>query len=263
MVDILSGLQQRTTSGSRVAQTGSGARRLEIPTGPGERYRLAQLDDCHLKPRRALQWKAPLSMSLQVRASTETIPGTWGFGLWNDPFSMAILDGRDLIRLPTLPNTAWFFFASPPNYLSLDDDIPHKGSLAATFRAPKWPTLFLAFGLPFIPFLAVPSIARLVRRIGRRFIQQAGTDFSLVTTEWHSYRLEWRKDGASFFVDGALILETPVAPLGPLGIVLWVDNRYAAYPPDGRIRYGALKNPEAAWIEIKDLTVSPPSGNWV
>jgi len=51
--------------------------------------------------------------------------------------------------------------------------------------------------------------------------------------------------------------------LSGLGIVLWVDNRYAAYPPDGRIRYGALKNPEAAWIEIKDLTVSPPSGNWV
>jgi len=51
------------------------------------------------------------------------------------------------------------------------------------------------------------------------------------------------------------VLETEIAPPGPLGLVLWVDNQYAALPPDGRLRYGTLPNPEAAWVELEELEI--------
>jgi hypothetical protein len=41
-----------------------------------------------------------------------------------------------------------------------------------------------------------------------------------------------------------------------LGFVLWVDNQYAAFPPDGRIRFGSLENPEPAWIEVRNLSIN-------
>jgi hypothetical protein len=59
---------------------------------------------------------------------------------------MAILKGTEMLRLPALPNTAWFFFASPPNYLSLRDDLPAQGALAAVFRSPRLPASLLVLG---------------------------------------------------------------------------------------------------------------------
>jgi hypothetical protein len=59
-----------------------------------------------------------------------------------------------------------------------------------------------------------------------------------------------------FLVDGVRVLETEVSPDGRLGVVIWIDNQYAALPPDGRMRYGTLENPERAWIEIKQFQVT-------
>jgi hypothetical protein len=56
-------------------------------------------------------------------------------------------------------------------------------------------------------------------------------------------------------VDGRTVLETALSPEPPLGLVIWVDNQYAALPPDGKFHYGTLPNPEAAWIEVKELLV--------
>jgi len=56
-------------------------------------------------------------------------------------------------------------------------------------------------------------------------------------------------------VDGAEILRTPLAPRGPLGLVLWIDNQYAAWRPDGRLGFGTLANP-AAWLEIENIVAS-------
>src|SRR5512144_3136865 len=111
----------RTTSGAQVVRLTSGGWRLEIPAGSAGRYRLAQLDDYSNLPRRAFPWQAPLSLSLRARASQSSLPGTWGFGLWNDPFALSLGFGGER-RIPALPNAAWFFFASAPNYLSLRDD---------------------------------------------------------------------------------------------------------------------------------------------
>jgi hypothetical protein len=243
------------TSGAMVHRLGLNAWRLEIPAGPAGRYRLAQLDDYRGLRRGGFRWRPPLRLVLQARAGAPTIPGTWGFGLWNDPFGMGILSGTDLIRLPVLPNTAWFFFASPPNDLSLRDDLPARGALAATFRSPQWPGALSLLAVPVLPLLALPPLARLLRRLAGRVVQQDTALLFSNQAEWHCYEMAWREEEVQFWVDGVRVLQTAGSPRGRLGLVLWVDNQYAAIPPSGRLRYGTLANPEPAWIEIRDFVI--------
>jgi hypothetical protein len=142
-------LLPRQTPGSTVEQIQVDSWRLSIPAGPAGRYRLAQLDDYTQLNREDFAWKSPVRLEIQARVSANDLPGTWGFGFWNDPFSTSLGLGGAARRLPALPNCAWFFYASPENYLSLRDDIPAQGLLAATFASPNIPPL--AF-IPVLPF---------------------------------------------------------------------------------------------------------------
>lgn len=246
-------LHPRTANGGQVDPVGLSGWRLKIPAGPAGQYRLAQLDDYARLRRRNFPWQPPICISLRARASAATIPGTWGFGLWNDPFQMGALSGLGLQGLPTFPDAAWFFFASPPNYLTLQDDQPAQGWLAMSWRAPRHPAAWLAAGLPLAPLLLLPLAARWLRRLGRRLAHQASVALAVDPTDWHTYCLEWREDRASFRVDGTLALETGLAPVTHLGMVLWIDNQYAAWGSDGRLRWGLLGNPSPAWIEVADI----------
>ncbi len=250
-------LKPTLTPGAQVTPLGENAWRLEIPSGPAGRYRVAQLDDYGSRPRRQFPWHPPFRLSLQARASAEIIPGTWGMGLWNNPFGMAILSGVEILRLPALPEAAWFFFASPPNYLSFRDDLPADGPLAATFRSRRIPAALLALGAPGLPLLLLPPAARLARRIARRLVGQSSARLDLSTIGWHSYEMEWLPERVMFWVDGNIVHQTGVSPRGPLGLVIWVDNQYAAIPPSGRLGFGALENPQPAWIEIRRLEYGP------
>ena len=194
-------------------------------------------------------------LSLRARASSQEIAGTWGFGFWNDPFSLSLGLGGATRHLPALPNAAWFFMASPPNYLSLRDDLPSSGALAATFRAPRLHAALLALGAPLLPLALLPPAFRALRGMGRRIVRQDAAEFEADLTSWRDYRLHWSGARAGFAVDGRPVLETQVVPGGPLGLVIWVDNQYAALPPDGRVRFGTLPTPEPAWIEIEELVV--------
>lgn len=255
MSSKLPALKPNKTAGSVVEASGEGAWRLEIPAGPRGRYRLAQVDDYDALPRRSFPWQAPGRFSLQARASSTNIPGTWGFGLWNNPFGLAILNGAEMLRLPALPNCAWFFFASAPNYLSLRDDLPAQGGLAATFRSNRLPAPLLAFGTPALPLLVWRPAARWLRRLARRFVHQDAIELTISPVEWHTYSVSWRAGKVTFWIDGEITLETDLAPHGPLGLVIWVDNQYAAWSPNGKVGFGTLANPEPAWIEVKDLAV--------
>jgi hypothetical protein len=245
-------LAPRTTSGASVTRLDAHLWRLAISAGPAGRYRLAQLDDYAALPRRQLPWQPPFTLALRARASASSLPGTWGFGLWNDPFGFSLGFGGNQ-RLPALPNTAWFFFASPENYLSLRDDLPSSGPLAASFRSPHWPAWRYVLAAPLLPLLALPFMARPLRRLGRRTIHQDATSLALDPADWHTCRLDWEIDQVNFSLDGLTVLQTPVSPLGPLGLVLWIDNQYAALPPNGRLAYSTLANPELAWVEIEAL----------
>ena len=256
-------LRPHLTPGAAVQKMEHGGWRLEIPPGDKGEYRLAQLDDYSRLPRRDFAWRPGFRLQLQARASAAVLPGTWGFGLWNDPFSMGVLSGTGILRLPALPNAAWFFFASPPNYLSLRDDLPAQGNLAAVFRSPRVPPLLLALGAPLLAVCLVPPVMRLLRRWGRRVIRQDAVDIALDPTAWHTYALQWLPGYVHFLVDGETVLQSAVVPRGPLGLVLWVDNQYAALPPSGRLGYGTLPTPEGAWVEVRELSWGRVNGDFI
>jgi hypothetical protein len=86
-------------------------------------------------------------------------------------------------------------------------------------------------------------------------VQADGVRLGVDVSAWHGYRLEWSPQRSAFWVDDLLVLETPVSPRPPLGLVIWVDNQYAAWRPDGKIGFGVLANTEPAWLEIKDLNL--------
>ena len=229
--------------------------RLIIPTGPGGRYRLAQVDDYTRRRRQNFPWQPPLILRLRARASSQNIPGTWGFGLWNDPFSLSIGIGGGIRRFPALPNAVWFFFASPPNYLSLRDDLPVQGALASTFCSPNLPTFLLAPGAIALPFLLWKPTARLMRALAAKMIQQDAVTLTVDSTEWHVYSLTWDSAHTYFFVDDQPVFQATITPQGPLGLVIWVDNQYAALPPEGSLKFGTLENEVEAWIEINELEI--------
>lgn len=226
---------------------------LEIPAGPSRVYRLAQLDDYSHLRRSAFPWKPPLSLQLSARASCGQIPGTWGFGLWNEPFSASLGFGGGVRHFPVLPNAAWFFISSSHNYLSLRDDLPAQGAVAATFCSPHLPMLLLALGALSLPLFFWKVTAKRLRQIGRRIIHQDSTALSLDLTQWHLYSLTWMSEEIVFYVDGTLVLRTEVVPRAPLGLVIWIDNQFAALPPSGALSFGTLENLEPAWIEVKDI----------
>ena len=230
---------------------------LSIPSGKANEYRLAQLSDYALLPRRKFPHTS-LSLSLSARVSNNSIPGTWGFGLWNDPFGMSLGFGGRPFRVPVLPNAVWFFGASDENYLSFrnsgrDDPAPTllaNGFLAQSFRSPKFHPLLVLAGL------ALPFSRKLTRRLMGQVIAEDGIRLDVDPCQWHRYRFEWSPKRLLFEVDDVQVFESAVSPHPPLGLVIWIDNQYAAFTPEGKIGFGVLENPEPAWLEIKDLAFS-------
>lgn len=297
-------LKPQSTSDAQVEQISDGSSHylLSIPSGKADNYRLAQLDDYAQLPRERFPHRSPFTLSLSARTSSNSIPGTWGFGLWNDPFGMSLGFGGKPFRLPALPNTVWFFGASEENYLSFKSpgaersahrlqqvsqqslnlplrtgesfvkpsavrEAPAKGFLAQSFRAPKFhPLLILAgLALPFSRVMTRRLMGRVIdenaiqlwnqgarsRNITSKLVESKGIN----PTDWHRYRFEWREKRVSFEVDDAKVFETAVSPNPPLGLVIWIDNQYAAFTPEGKIGFGVLENPETAWLEVKDIAV--------
>lgn len=254
-VQVFPGLKVVCSEGAEISPVGENVWRLQLPPGGNRNYRLAQLDDYHHLPRSKFRWQAGCSFQLRARASAQEIPGTWGFGYWNDPFSMGILGSNSRLRWAELPQTAWFFFASTPNFLSIRDDLPGRGNLAMTYTVPGLLSKAAYLGLPALPFLLVRPIARLVRRLLNRLIKQDACELKIDPTDWHVYRISWEMGRVVFHIDNQAVFETRVSPLVRLGFVLWIDNQYAAFTPQGRLGYGFLPDAQPAWIEIADLVM--------
>ncbi len=253
---------------------------MDIPAGDASAYRFAQLDDYARLPRGQFPSRPPLTLSLRARASGNSLAGTWGFGLWNDPFGMSLGFGGNPFRLPALPNAIWFFHASEENWLSFSNverngiplseksgqthksapTIPGNGFLAQAFRAPKIPSPLLAslglLSLPvLLPNLATRKTRKWLRGLASRIVRDDSVRLSVDQTQWHAYRLEWSSTRSAFWVDDALVFESPVSPRPPLGVVIWIDNQFAAFTPEGKIGFGVLKN-EAAWLEVEEIVIS-------
>lgn len=247
------GLFSRNTKGASVLTTDKGYR-LAIPASIAgiksqyQSYRLAQLDDYTGLTRRKFPHHS-LTLSLRARASSDSITGTWGFGLWNDPFGFSPGFGGNPFRLPALPNAAWFFYASPESHLSFHHDKPAQGFLAQVFRSTSYHPMLLPAGLTF------PFSRKTARRLLGRVIEEDGIRLDVDVTQWHGYRLEWSPTRVLFEVDNVKVLGTIVSPRGPLGLVIWIDNQYAAFTPEGKITFGVLEG-EEEWIKIEDINIS-------
>jgi hypothetical protein len=247
-------LKEHTSRNGKIETTATGWR-LVISKGSNTEYRLAQLDDTLHLPRSKFPERPPLTLSLRARASSETIPGTWGFGLWNDPFGLSLGFGGAPFNLPALPNAIWYFHASPNNYLSFREDKPAQGFLAQAFRSPRFHPLLLPAGLMF------PFSRRRARRLLSQVVQEDSEIVGAEVTQWHTYRLEWRGGSVTrpysrLWVDETLALDTPVSPHPPLGLVIWVDNQYAAFTPEGQVKWGLEENQTEAWLEIANLELT-------
>ncbi|MFZ5910791.1 MAG: hypothetical protein ACOYYU_12320 [Chloroflexota bacterium] len=247
-------MRPHTTPGANVDAIPDGFC-LTIPAGNDRRYRVAQLDDYTNLARGHFPAHPPLTLGLLARASASSLPGTWGFGLWNDPFGLSLGFGGNPWRLPALPNAAWFFHASGENHLSFGEK-PGNGFLAQVFRSPAIPSALLALaGIPALPLLATRKSRGILRKLTGRVVREDGVRLGADVTAWHGYRLEWSPMRCAFWVDDALVLESPVSPRPPLGLVIWIDNQYAAFTPEGKIGFGVLANAEPAWLEVKNIDV--------
>ena len=243
-------LKPRLSGGGKLTETERGWI-LSIPAGPANRYRLAQLDDHLHIPRSQYPCRPPLRMQLEARVSDEHLPGTWGFGLWNDPYGFSVGPGDGFLRLPALPNAAWYFFSSPISYLSFRDDRPGNGFLAQLFSSPRFDVLLFRAALAF-PF-SLKTTRRLLSRVIREDSTRLDGSAGFNINEWHRYSLEWTESSTRFVVDDAHVLETSLAPRPPMGVVIWIDNQHAALTPQGKLSFGLQANAEPAWLEIRDL----------
>jgi hypothetical protein len=255
-VDIESlNLESRKTPGAAVEEISSGQWNFSLPAGDPTRYRWAQLDDYLSRPRRAFRWVPPLRLEINARVSSSQIPGTWGFGFWNDPFNASLGMGGMARRLPALPNAAWFFYASPPNYLAFSDHHPAQGLLAVVFSSPLIPSPLLAPAVLALPLLAWRPTARLLRGMAPCLIHEDAARLEIDSTLWHHYALVWSKEQVNFLLDGQVVFTTKIAPRGKMGFVLWIDNQYAAFTPNGKVSFGRLGCTEPVWMEVNSIKV--------
>lgn len=230
--------------------------RFMLPPGPAGLYRIAQLDDYSHLPRGNFLHQPPVSLTVQARVSSNNLPGTWGFGFWNDPFALGIGIKGSGFRLPALPEAAWFFYGSSQNDLSFTSESPANGLMASVFSSSRIPPVLLPLGLPAFPFLGVKPIARDIRRLASHFIHEDFTRLAVDATLWHTFRLDWLAGSVEFYIDEKIVASSPISPRAPLGLVIWIDNQYATFSSDGTVRYGTQENRTPAWQEIRDLKIS-------
>ena len=247
-------LEPRTTPQALADKTAN-RWRLQIPGGPAGHYRLAQLDDYGTLNRSNFAYKDRASLRLKCRVSSNSQAGTWGFGFWNDPFAFSLGLQGGTQRLPALPNACWFFNASPENHLAFRDHLPGHGFLAQSFRSPKIPAVFYPAALLAAPLLLSKYLSRILRRLSGSIIQQDGRALEVDATQWHTYHLVWNSGSVVFSMDNQVVYETVIAPRGPLGTVIWMDNQFAAWMPSGKMGMGTLSENQPGWLELEDINV--------
>lgn len=244
--------------GGQVEALAPGVWRLDIPTDPGG-YADAQIDDYRRLRRRDFLWRPPAVMSLEARASLAAPRGTLGFGFWNDPFTLSLGQRGAGRRLPAAPRAAWFFYASPPSVLALNEEGPDHGWQAMVIDAPAIPSLLLAVpAAAGLVGLNLPGTRRSALRAARRFLRAALAALPHRLDEWHGYTIAWREDGVRFVVDGEEVLAAP-APRPPLGFVAWIDNQYAVLSLERGLRFGVIGEHPAQNLEIRNLHLSSTS----
>jgi len=233
--------------------------RAELRLPAVRHYADAQLDDTQNLSRRALRWNPPLRFSLRARASIPEPRGTFGFGFWNDPFSLALGMGGAARKFPAAPQCAWFFYGSPPHDLHLVGGVEGWGWKAQVLSFRRLPTPLLAPLAAGGALLAsLPPARRWAFRQAERFYRAAERRLEIDPSAWHEYGVEWTATGARFRVDGAEVLHSRVSPRPPLGLVLWIDNQYAVASGEKGFGFGVLPLDREQALELEDVRIESP-----
>lgn len=233
---------------------------MGFPATQQGHYTDAQIDDYGGLVRSAFPWRPPLRMEVRSRASlpaalpgcalesTDILRGTAGFGFWNYPFSVR----GDVLMLP---ESIWFFYASPPSNIALVPGVPGWGWKAQVVHSMRAEAL-----ASLVPTAVTTVWGRVTgnTQSAARWMQRlSGASEALLPvamTEWHTYSLEWRESEATFWVDEALVLRVPHPPTRPLGFVAWLDNQYAIATPRGVLRFGTVSS-TAQWLTIDSVKI--------
>jgi hypothetical protein len=229
------------------------ALRLVLENTSDTEYSNAQIDDYLQREAPNFNWRPPLRLTVRAWVSHEAdqLKGTAGFGFWTQP----LMPGR---RLPILPATVWFFFASAQTNMAFARDVPGYGWKAATLDATRLPFLLL---LPTAPLgfllMRVPALYRLLWPIAQRAIGVSEALVPVMLTEPHTYRIDWLPGSIHFFVDDRMLHQAPFSPRGPLGFVAWLDNRYAILTPQGQTGRGLIAIKGRQWLSLDDLKIEP------
>ncbi|GAC1466556.1 MAG: hypothetical protein PVSMB2_33930 [Ktedonobacteraceae bacterium] len=252
----------QTCIGTGMLSTTNSALRMSFPAVQQGQYTDAQIDDYGGRVRAAFPWKPPLRMVVRSRSShiaakpddTNKSPnilrGTAGFGFWNYPFSVR----GDILMLP---ESIWFFYASPPSDMALVPGIPGWGWKAQVVHSMRAEAL-----AAIVPTALTTLWGRATgdTRPAALWIQRlSGASEALLSaamTEWHTYTLEWRESAATFWVDDLLVLRVPQPPTRPLGFVAWLDNQYAVATPRGVLRFGTVSS-GPQWFDIGSIKIEP------
>ena len=243
----------RELKGGKVLSSGKQGWQLEIPETLEGLYALAQMDDYMHLPRRRFPHQPSITLELEARLSSEDMPGTWGFGFWNDPFSFGFSPGGVSRVLPVLPNASWFFYGSDQNTLSLVEDQPTNGFHVKVYRSPRVPSIFSIMALPALPFFFWPAASKVIRKTARNLVKEDGQSLQVKATAWHTYGLVWGSDRVRFEIDHQEVFSTSVSPNGKLGLVIWIDNQYMRFGPDGKFRFGYSAMDSTQWMQIRNM----------
>ena len=242
------------TGNGRIDPTTDGWR---LHLGPATGYSDAQLDDTQGRWRRGLLHRPPVRLTLEARASSAEPGGTLGFGFWNDPFPAWGVQAGAKRLLPASPQALWFFYASPPSDIPFSADGPGSGWTAARFQGPALPgSVIAAMGAAGLAGMSIVRWRIPLLKMYRRWF--AGSQSPLLggLDSWHAYRIDWKKGSAYFSVDDRVVLETNTAPAGPLGLVIWIDNQWAALSASAGLRFGLLPSSEEAWLDVRSLQLN-------
>ena len=230
---------------------------LTLPAG--RTYADAQLDDTTGLSRGKFLWSPPLRFSIRARVQPAQPLGTFGFGFWNDPFTLSLGMGGAARKIPAAPQCAWFFHLSEPGDLPLATGVTGSGWKAATLtssRMPAW--FFLPAAAAGAVLSAMPPFRRIIFSAARRFYHAEEAMLQADPADWHEYVIEWRASQVAFQVDGQPVLLSRHSPAGPLGMVIWIDNQYAVASAEKGFRFGVLPLGVGQSLEIADLRIEAP-----
>jgi hypothetical protein len=257
--DLLASTQSVRIGGGRVQVLPGGGCRLSIP--PVARgYADAQLDDTQGLPRDRFCWTPPLRLTIRAQVSPALSLGTYGFGLWNDPFAVSLGQRGAARRLPCGPRALWFFYASPPNEFGFTSG-PRSGWRAMSIDTPYVHPLWLTPAALAVAALAqIPIVRRPVMRAALRQVSAAEAVLTSAAGELHEYELIWERSAATFQVDGQVVLRAAAPPRGPLGFVAWIDNQYAIATPESGLRFGTLMTEAEQSLDLRLASIAPLAG---